>query len=413
MPSSGHSTPVATGKWLSIVGIGEDGVAGLSHAARELVSAARIVYGGRRHLELAAELVRGETRAWPSPFVTAVKEIATLRGTPVCVLASGDPFHHGAGATLAREIDVSEMTVIPQASAFTLAASRMGWALQEATAISVHGRPIESLRPLLQPGRRIIALTSDAAGPSEIADYLARHGFGRSRLTILEAIGGDQERVSSCTAEAFAANGIHPLNVVAIEVSGDTDARILPLAPGVPDEWFGHDGQITKRDIRAMTLSALSPKHGDLLWDVGAGSGSIGIEWLLVDPSLRAIAIEKDDARAARIVANAHALGVPRLRVIRGMAPEALQGLEAPDAVFVGGGASGGAVIETAMDHLRMGGRLVVNAVTLETEAALLAFRGAHGGELVRMAISRAAPVGSKSGWRPAMPVTQWSWVKR
>ncbi|MBX3568529.1 MAG: precorrin-6y C5,15-methyltransferase (decarboxylating) subunit CbiE [Rhizobiaceae bacterium] len=398
--------------WLSIVGIGEDGLEGLGSEARRRIAQAEIVFGGARHLGLVDAIVTGRAERWPSPFDSAMQAVRDLRGRPVCVLASGDPFCHGVGTTLARHIPFGEMRVLPAPSAFSLAASRLGWALPEIETVSLHGRPADLIRPLLHPGARILALTSDADGPALVALLLATLGFGRSRLTVLEALGGTRETVRTALATDFTIEDINPLNVLAVEVESDREARILPLTPGMDDDLFEHDGQLTKREIRAVTLSALAPRRGELLWDVGGGSGSIGIEWMLRHPSLRAIAIEADAARAARIARNAAGCGVPGLRVVEGRAPAALTGLPAPDAVFVGGGGSEPGVMEAVVDALKPGGRLVANAVTLEMEAVLLALRSRLGGELVRLAVARAEPVGSMQGWRAAMPVTQWSWAK-
>jgi precorrin-6B C5,15-methyltransferase / cobalt-precorrin-6B C5,C15-methyltransferase len=401
----------STSKWLSIVGIGEEGVSGLGDAAKNKIRSAEIVFGGRRHLALAAPLIAGEARAWPSPFEEGIEAVVGLRGHRVCVLASGDPFLYGAGATLARRVDAAEMDVLPAPSAFSLAAARLGWPLQSTATLSLHGRAIDLIRAQLHPDRRILALTSDADGPQALAALLSGLGFGNSQLTVLEALGGTDEKVTTQKASAFSLSGINPLNLVAIEVAADPDARILPLASGLPDDLFEHDGQLTKREIRAATLSALAPRRGELLWDIGAGSGSISIEWMLADPSMRAIAIEADPERAARIGRNARTCGVPGLEIVEGKAPAALAGLARPDAVFLGGGGDDD-VLAVAVEALTPDGRLVANAVTLETEALLLAEYAKRGGDLIRIAISRAAPLGSMAGWRPAMPVTQWSWVK-
>lgn len=399
-------------KWLTIVGIGEDGLAGLGEEARRHIAAAEIVFGGRRHLALAHAAIAGEARAWPSPFDAAMKDVVALRGRRICVLASGDPFCHGVGVTLARNVPIDEMRVLPAPSAFSLAASRLGWALQDIETVSLHGRPVELIRPLLHPGARILALTSDADGPAAVASLLAKDGFGASRLTVLEALGGPDERVRPAQAQEFDLANINPLNVLAIEVESSREARVLPLSPGMDDALFEHDGQITKREIRAVTLSALAPRRGELLWDIGAGAGSVAIEWMLRHPSMRAIAVEGVAERAARIARNASACGVPGLVVVEGNAPAALAGLPAPDAIFVGGGGSEAGVVDAAMAALKPGGRLVANAVTLEMEAVLLALQARHGGALLRLAVSRAVPVGSMQGWRAAMPVTQWTWEK-
>jgi precorrin-6B C5,15-methyltransferase / cobalt-precorrin-6B C5,C15-methyltransferase len=400
----------AASRWLSIVGIGEDGVEGLAPVARSLIQAAEIVFGGRRHLALAAPLIRGASRPWPSPFEGAIQDVLAHRGRDVCVLASGDPFVYGVGSVLLRHIDASEMVAVPAPSTFSLAAARLGWALPETIQLSLHGRLLDFVRPHLQPGARVLALTSDGEGPATLARLLADAGFGRSRLTVLEALGGPRERIRTATAAAFDLGDVDPLNAVALEVEASPGARVLARAAGLPDALFEHDGQITKREIRAITLAALSPRRGELLWDVGAGAGSVAIEWMLADPSMRAVAIEARSDRAARIRRNAVAFGVPGLEIVEGAAPAALEGLDQPDAVFIGGGAT--IVLDAAVRALRAGGRLVVNAVTAETEALILQRQATLGGELTRVAIARLEPVGHRQGWRPALPVTQWVWIK-
>lgn len=400
----------APSRWLSIVGIGEDGIEGLTPIARGLIQAAEIVFGGGRHLALAAPLIRGDTRPWQNPFERSIDDVLAQRGRDVCVLASGDPFVHGVGSVLLRHIDPRETVAVPAPSTFSLAAARLGWALPETTQLSLHARSLDLIRPHLQPGARVLALTSDGEGPAALARLLSEIGFGNSRLTVLEALGGPRERVRATTAADFDLGDVGPLNAVAIEVEASPGARVLARAPGLPDALFEHDGQITKREIRAITLAALSPRRGELLWDVGAGAGSVAIEWMLADPSLRAIAIEARSDRASRIRRNAAAFGVPGLEVIEGVAPAALEGLAQPDAIFIGGGARG--VLDPAVRALRPGGRLVVNAVTIETEALLMARRPALGGELTRVAITRVESIGGREGWRPALPVTQWVWMK-
>lgn len=406
------SIPDRTPPWLTVVGIGEDGLAGLGDKAKAAIGAAELVFGGARHLELAGAAIRGARQAWLSPFERSVEAVLAARGRPVAVLASGDPFFHGVGVTLCRRIARGEMRVFPAPSSFSLAASRMGWALQDVACVSLHGRPVDLIRPHLHPGSRVLALTSDSAGPAALAALLAESGFGASTLTVLEALGGARERVSRHRADRFALADADMLNVCAVEVAAGDGAHILAYTPGLDDGLFEHDGQITKREVRALTLSALAPRHGELLWDIGAGSGSIGIEWMLADPSLRAIAVEGDLERAARIRRNARAFGVPGLSVVEGMAPDALAGLAAPDAVFIGGGGSEAGVMAAALAGLKPGGRLVANAVTTEMEAVLLSHHARLGGSLIRIDIARAAPVGRMTGWRPAMPVTQWRWVK-
>lgn len=370
------------------------------------------MFGGRRHLALAGDLVRGRASGWPSPFEDGIAAVLALRGQRVCVLASGDPFFFGVGATLVRHVPAAEMRVMPAPSAFSLAAARLGWALQDVVCLSVHGRAPELIRPHLHPGRHILALTSDGEGPAAVARLLDRDGFGASKMYVLEALGGARERVRSGCAADLGSEEVDALNVVGIEVVAEEGARIIPLTPGLPDDCFENDGQLTKRDIRAVTLAALAPRRGELLWDIGAGAGSVAIEWMLADPSLRAVAVEERTVRAARVRSNAWSLGVPGLEVVEGRAPAALAGLPTPDTIFIGGGAGDEGVLDAAIAALRSGGRLVVNAVTLETEAVLLARQAVLGGDLVRIAVSQASPVGTVTGWRPSMPVTQWRWVK-
>ena len=402
----------ADAPWLAIVGIGEDGVEGLTHAACALVRSAELVAGGARHLALAAPLIAGETLAWPSPLADAIPRLLARRGRPTVVLASGDPFCFGVGGLLARHVPEAERICLPAPSAFALACARLGWAAQEVAQVSLCGRPLEPLAPLLQPGRRLLALSADETTPAALASFLTAHGFGPSRLHVLEALGGPRERRRSASAEDFDLAGVQPLNLVGVEVAAGPGAQIIPLACGLADELFEHDGQITKREIRAATLSALAPLTGELLWDVGGGSGSVSIEWMLRHPANRAVMLEQNAERAARAARNAARLGVPGLRILQARAPEGLCGLPAPDAAFLGGGASDPAVIEIAWAALRPGGRLVANAVTVETEAALLQARSRLGGSLTRLSVERLEPIGGLEGFKPARTVTQWMAVK-
>ena len=412
----GCPQPAALHRWLSIVGIGEDGIEGLSRAARDLIQSAAVVFGGARHLTLAAPLIRGVARAWTIPFDPTLAEVLELRGSAVCVLASGDPFNHGVGSILSRHVACEETVALPAPSAFSLAASRLLWPLPQTTALSLCGRSLDYIRPHLHPGARILILAEGSDAPAKLARLLCDIGFGSSRVTVLESLGGPRERIRSAPANVFELESIDPLNTMAIEVVADEGARILPKAAGLADELFEHDGQITKREIRCLTLSALAPRGGDLLWDVGAGSGSVSIEWLLADGSLNAVAVEQRSDRVARINRNAAAFGVPHLAVIEGSAPAALERLAVPDAVFIGGGASTPGMIDFVRSALRSGGRLVVNSVALETEMILLRHQSQCGGSLTRIAIARAGLIGGEdgrmTGWRSAMPIMQWVWVK-
>jgi precorrin-6Y C5,15-methyltransferase (decarboxylating) len=408
--------PAALHRWLSIVGMGEDGIEGLSLMARELIQSADIVFGGARHLTLAASLIQGTPRPWTVPFEPNVAEVLKLRGRAVCVLASGDPFLHGVGSLLSRHISREETLSLPAPSAFSLAASRLLWPLPQTGQLSLCGRSLDYIRPHLHPGARLLILTAGDDAPANLARLLCDLGVGSSRVTVLESLAGPNERIRSAPANAFTLESIDALNTVAIEVTAGEGARILPRAAGLADELFEHDGQITKREIRALTLSALAPRRGELLWDVGAGSGSVAIEWLLADASLNAIAVERCADRVARIRRNAAAFGVPHLRVIEGSAPVCLDGSAMPDAVFLGGGASAPGLMDTVQSALRPGGRLVVNAVALETEAILLKNQSRMGGSLTRISIARAGPIGGEdaqmTGWRSAMPILQWVWTK-
>lgn len=398
--------------WLSILGIGEDGVEGLSPRAARLIADAGLVIGGARHLALCATLIRGEATTWPTPIADAMPMLLARRPAPVAVLASGDPFCFGVGSLLAAHVPAAEFICLPAPSAFSLACARLGWTLQDASVISFCGRPLAALAPLLQPGARVLALSADAATPAQVAALVSARGFGSSRITVLEALGGRRQRVRTATAADFAMTGINPLNLLAIEVAAAADAKVIPLAAGLDDGCFDHDGQMTKSHVRAMTLAALAPRRGELLWDIGSGSGAVAIEWLLRHPANRAVGIERHPGRAARAARNAEALGVPSLRLVLGAAPAALADLPPPDAVFIGGGATQEGVIDAAWQALPPGGRLVINAVTIETEAVLFAAVRRLGGSLVRLGVDRLDSIGAMHGFRPAMTVTQFVVVR-
>ncbi|MFZ4809167.1 MAG: precorrin-6y C5,15-methyltransferase (decarboxylating) subunit CbiE [Hyphomicrobiaceae bacterium] len=409
LPSSAQTTAAC---WLSIVGIGEDGADGLTARARALIAEAELVAGGARHLQLAAGLIHGTALAWPSPLQAAFPTLLARRGRPVVVLASGDPFHYGIGQHLTGLVGPGEWQCVPQPGAFSLAAARLGWPLQDTALVSLHGRSLAGVIRHLQPGARLLALSWDGRTPAALAELLAARGLGESPVTVLESLGGPRERIRRQTALAFALDSIDPLNLVAVEVAAGRDSRIVGLAAGRADDLFENDGQLTRRMIRAVTISSLAPRRGELLWDVGLGAGSVAIEWLLTDPSLRAIGIEAREDRALRAGRNAAAFGVPGLDIVTGRVPAALAGLEAPDAIFVGGGLAAPGVLEAVWASLKPGGRLVANAVTLETEAILLDGYARLGGELVRLEMARAEAVGPRQGWRPAMPILHWRVTK-
>ena len=395
-----------TTPWLSLIGLGEDGPAGLCPEAKAALEQAEIVFGGDRHIALVGS-VPGELRPWPQPFRNALPQILAERGRKVCVLATSDPFHYGIGNSLARAIPAQEMKIVPQLSSFSMACTRMRWPQEECALVSLHGRTLYRIVPHLQPGARILALSWDETTPRAVAELMTARGLGSSRITVMEQLAGPDERIRECRADAFALDDVVPLNLIAVEVAANRDSRIMPLAPGLDEEWFAHDGQITKSEIRAITISALAPRGGELLWDVGAGSGSIAVEWCQRHVRNRAVAFEAKADRAHRISRNKVELGGLSIEVV-GAAPEGFTGRPAPDAVFIGGGLTVDGLFEGAWAALKPGGRLVANVVTIEGEAKLAALHAQHGGSLRRISIDRLAPVGGKHGWRPAMPVTQW-----
>lgn len=387
--------------WLSIIGIGEDGLAGLVPEARAALDSAATIVGGARHLAMLGPTTR-PTLTWERPLGATIAKITALRGTPVAVLASGDPMWFGIGATLARHVPIGEMRIFPQVGAFSLAAARLGWSIADIACVSLHGRGIEHLALHLAPGTRVLALSQDGETPAAVGAFLTAQGYGDSKMTVLAHLGGAETITRGRAGDRR--DRAPDLNVIALELVAGPDAAVLPLT-GLPDDAFTHDGQLTKQEIRSASVAALVPARGHLLWDVGAGCGSIAIEWMRAGG--RAIAIERDAVRVRLIRNNAASLGVPKIEIVHGAAPAALAGLESPDAVFIGGGLSDD-VIAPCWAALKPGGRMVANAVTIEGEAALIAARARRGGGLTRISVSRAEPVGDFLGWRPLMPVTQW-----
>lgn len=387
--------------WLSIIGIGEDGPDGLSKTSRAALAQAEIVFGGPRHL---AMIDHPDKRCWPVPF--SVAPVLALRGQAVAVLTSGDPFWHGAGTTLAGALARGEWRAFPAPSVMSLAAGQMGWPLQDVLTLGLHAAPLSRLRPHLAPGLCAIVTLRDSDAAPALASWLTEQGFGASSMTVMERLGGAAQRIRQTRADAFLLTGIDPLVVVAVEVAGD--GAVVPQASGIADAFFDHDGQITKRPVRALALSALAPRAGELLWDLGAGSGSVGIEWLLAHRATRCIGVEADATRAARATANAARLGVDRLDIRHGRALDMLTDLPDPQAVFVGGGGDD-ALLDALWSRLPAGCRLVVHAVTLETEALLALWHQRAGGTLLRIELSEAVPLGQKRGWRASFPVVQWS----
>ncbi len=396
--------------WLSVLGIGEDGLDGLGGRARATIAAAEAFVGGRRHLAFLGDDPRPRI-LWRSPLSDTLGEIERRRGRPTVVLASGDPSWFGIARLLRASLPGETVSVLPQASAFSLAGAVLGWPLEDVFSISCHGRPLETVRRHLEPSARLLVLTGDGDAPARLARILVEAGLGGSRVAVLERLGGPAERLIDGTAATVNDQQFDALNLVAIEV----EDRRHPLAsrcPGLADELFASDGQLTKAEVRAVTLARLAPSGGELLWDVGAGAGSVAIEWLRAGRRLRAVAVERRPERALRIAENARRMGVPELEIVGGEAPGCLAALPRPDAVFIGGGVTIPGQLETCWQRLRPGGRLVANAVTIEAEAALLAFQAAEGGSLSRLQVSRAEPIGGLTGWRPMLPVTQLAVVK-
>ncbi|MBY6136964.1 precorrin-6y C5,15-methyltransferase (decarboxylating) subunit CbiE [Nocardioides marinus] len=388
--------------WLTIIGLGENGLEGLGDASRKALAQAEVVFGGPRHLELAGAGSKGQP--WPVPF--SIDPVLEIRGRKVAVLASGDPFWHGAGGSLARHLEDGEWVSHPFPSTFALAANHLAWKLEETLCLGLHAAPYARLRPLLGRGTRVICTMRDGAAPAELAEWLTAEGFGASKLTVMEALGGPRQRVRSATADGFELQDIQAPVAVAIEAVG---SKGLPQASGLADDLFVSDGQITKRPIRALTLSALAPRAGELLWDIGGGSGSVSVEWCLAASGARAITFEPRESRLENIRANAAAFGLDhRMIPVLGKAPQVLEHQPLPDCVFIGGGGSQ-ALLDHLWEILPKGTRLVANGVTLETETLLMQAHARRGGHLLKAEIAEAGPLGSMRGWQRARPVIQWS----
>lgn len=398
-------------QWLSVVGIGDDGLSGLSPAARSLVDEAEVLVGGARHLAMLADDSR-ERLQWPCPFDPLVPELERRRGRRVCVLATGDPSWFGVAPLLGRHFAADEMRVVPAPSAFSLACARLGWNALDVDTVSLHGRPLETLHPFVQPGARVLILSRDGGTPAEVASLLRQRGYPGSRMTVFEHMGSAKEKSVTHAAESWPEQRSADLNTIAVQCVAGEDAVTLPCTAGLPDDAYEHDGQITKREVRALTLASLAPGPGQTLWDIGAGCGSVVVEWLRAARRTRAIAVEKNPSRCELIRTNASALGVPSVEVVEAAAPEALAGLATPDAVFVGGGIVEPEVMDRCWAALPRGGRLVANAVSVEAERVLADWQQKTGGTLVRLSVSRLSPVGRFHGWRPMMPVTHFAATK-
>lgn len=404
-----HPAPPA----VSVIGIGADGWQGLPQASRSVLVDAQVLIGGRRQLDLLPRSCPGERVPWPSPLRPAVPGlIAAHRTSRIAVLASGDPMFYGIGRALVETLGPDALHVLPHPSSVSYACARVGWPLEDTEVVTLVGRPAARLAAALHDGRRILVLSAGPDTPAEVAALLRRRGFGPSRMRVLEQLGGQHEACADGVADTWEHPPGDALNVIAVDCARAPGALRTGAVPGLPDDAYEHDGQLTKRHIRAATLATLAPAPGELLWDVGGGSGSIAIEWMRTHPSCRAITVERDPVRAERITRNADRLGVPALRVVTGRAPTSLAGLPTPDAVFIGGGLTAPGLLDACWDALPDGGRLVANTVTLESEALLASWHRRHGGDLVRLAVAHAVPVGGFTGWRQGMPVTQWSVTK-
>ncbi|WP_310961184.1 precorrin-6y C5,15-methyltransferase (decarboxylating) subunit CbiE [Nocardioides terrisoli] len=409
MPGTPHPSTAAT---IIVIGIGADGWSGLSDESRHHVSRASVVLGGPRHLALLPEVAGQRRLPWPRPLRAGLRELlAGLEGA-VVALASGDPMVSGIGSTLVDALGPDRVVVVPAVSSVALARAEMRWPAESHATVSVVGRDVSLVRRQLAPGRRILVLSADEHTPFQVARLLVDAGYARSLVTVLGDLGSERSTVVGPRAAAGLVDDhgdLPRLNVVAVDCVGP---HLGGWVAGLPDDAFEHDGQLTKRDLRASALARIAPAPGEHLWDVGAGAGSVAIEWMRADPTCTATAVEADAERVARITRNASRLGVPGLQVVHGTAPEALAGLPAPDAVFVGGGATRAGVVDSAMAALRPGGRLVVHGVTLETERLLAVLYAEHGGELTRLGVESVAPIGSFTGWAPARTVTQWALMR-
>ena len=394
-------------RWLSVIGIGEDGLGGLSSTAIRLLETAEFIIGGQRQLEMIPNSEQKKI-IWPTPIHSLVKKLETFRGKKTCILATGDPLSFGIGNTLTRIFSINEMQIFPSLSASTLACARMGWSHTETDLISLHGRSIATLETFLRPRGKLIILSHDGDTPSLVAKFLTNRGYGGSIIKVFEHMNGTKERSFYNIASEWQHNPGAAFNTIAVDLNcSDIDA-IKSRAPGLQDNLFIHDGQITKQEIRVTTLSALEPFPGALLWDVGAGSGSIGIEWMRMDHRCQAIAIEANPERAENITQNSCKLGTPNLKIVIDKAPSILSTLPTPDAIFIGGGITSKGMVKQCWDFLRAGGCLVANVVTTEGEEEVLKNQKKLGGHLTRISISNLEKIGSKKAWRPSMQVTQW-----
>ena len=395
--------------WLNIIGIGENGEESLCTHSLKLIKEARVIVGAERHFKIIESALPQDFKriVWQTPISKTINEIAAHKGMSVVVLSTGDPMHFGIGVTLSEHFSGAEMSVTPYLSAFSMVCSRLLWPSNKVDLISLHGRPLEILRSKLADNARIISLTQNGETPIKVAKELTNLGYGKSIIHVFENLGGSKEKKITCKAQNWKETHLEKLNTIAIECKSEDRAKRFAGGLGLPDKAFRNSSLLTKREIRVLTLSALKPMLTGLLWDIGAGSGSISIEWLLANSNNEAIALEKNKDVCVLIAENANNLGVPRLKIEHGLAPNSFISLPDPDAIFVGGGISIPGVLDECWQRLKPGGRLVANAVTIKSEYTLQKFYENYGGKLNRISISRATPIGSHVAWKPLNPITQ------
>ncbi len=403
------STPSGAGvpSRFVVVGISADGWRGLADAARDELRGARVIYGATRQLALlddAEHELTGTREAWRSPMSAHLTEVLEKASGRVHILASGDPMFHGVGASIVARVGAEHVRVYPAVSSASLACARLGWDLATTRIVSAVTADPEVALTEATAGGRLLVLSRNETTPAAVAELLSQNGFGDSTMTVLEQLGGPDERIRSSSAGAWVHSPVDPLNIVAVDCVGPRRSRM----PGRDDDTYDHDGQITKSTVRAVTVAALEPTGAQLLWDIGSGSGSVAIEWLRADDRGRAIAFEQNTERAERLTANARRHGVGHRLSLRGAAPEALSDAPPPDAVFIGGGLDE-KVLAAAWNALRPSGRIVVNAVTVENQEILVRRHAEHGGTLRRLSVETVAPLGTMTTWRPALPIVQWA----
>ncbi|WP_025899667.1 precorrin-6y C5,15-methyltransferase (decarboxylating) subunit CbiE [Sneathiella glossodoripedis] len=399
--------------WLHIIGVGDEGLEHLSPELLSVIQSAELIIGGDRHLSMIPATISAKTMSWPSPLMKLVEDVIGMAGKQVVILATGDPMHFGIGVTFAKRLKPEDYKIYTSPSAFSLAAARLGWDLSQVTKLTLHGRPLELIIPHLFEGAKILALSDNGETPSKLAKLLVDLGYASSSLCVLEHMGGVSENQITLPAKDWIGKNAADLNTIAITCEKSLKELTHSTAPGLNDEAFSHDGQLTKKEIRSITLSALNPIPGLLLWDVGAGSGSIGIEWMRQNPLNRAIAVEHNESRLLHIEKNRRTLGVPALQIVKGMAPQALDGLKHPDRIFIGGGLSLEGLFEACWSSLKSGGILVANTVTIEGEKIAFDLFDKYDGELSRLNVSRANKIGGFTSWKPYRQVTQLRLIKK